>query len=547
MWQFSAVYSEKTYPDWEAVSLAGRQTLTVSYWTETLEVTDADMEYLYSVMLEDEKPLTSRDAAKMFIERRIRQEEDKWRKRLSEGKLFQPKEQYETGDRLVFSAFDFQSGVVVSSRPGASLDHGAFTAMTVELEDGTRREVASGLASDHVLNLSEDSEDLTHLFESVDASEVYARFGNKLRRLIEARFEDEEDAAYGAGLWFLKSLLPEVGIGHINLAEAILDMNGGGPLGPEDILPILDLPQEINPNLQAFALNYALYHEDRFDEVGAEGRVRWYLKRLEPEEVKTTPERLVYTDIPYNRDLLGAESVALEAEIKDELSDLAEPESVPEKVTLTLIYPHRRAGTLPLTPELSAMFPTAYEAERIRITLVDEQTGEEYDGWVVRAGRYVVGLDRFYRAHRLPIGVFVHIKRTDDPERFLIDFDEHRPRTEWIRLIVPQNNQITFENHKRSIGAGYDDLVVLGTDDLKKVDAIWDLTMKRRRSIVEIIRELLPELARLNPQSAVHAKTLYSAVNVIRRCPPGPILAALESQPEFQPVGGNYWRYSKNS
>ncbi len=534
-------------PQLEALSLFGRQTLTPRYWTESLQVTDADIEHLFSVMLEGEKPLSSRDLARLFVERRVRLEEEVWRQRLAEGELFQPKNHYDVGQKLVFSALRFEVGEVVGIRPGSSPEHGEFTVIEVEFGNKVRREFACDLGTPHVLNLEVNGQSVAQLLEPVDTEALLAEYGRSITEKIVARLKAEEDVVYVGGQWFLKSLLPTIDEGQVNLAEAVLDMNGGGPLGAEAILPVLDLPKEINPTLQQFALNHKLYQDNRFDEVGPAGLIRWYLRRLEPEEVRQTPERLLYDPIPYNRDLLSPESVALEAEIADEFSLLPEPEIPPREVTLTLIYPHRRVGTLPLTASLSAMFPTAYEAARIRITLVDGKTGTEYEGWVVREARYVVGLDRFYRFHKLPIGAFVRVASTDDPGQFLVDFDGYRPRTEWIRLLVPQDGRISYQNQKRSIGASYDDLMVLGTDDLNKVDEIWKATRDQRRSLVEIIREILPELARLTPQATVHVKTLYSAVNVVRRCPPGPILAALESQPEFVSVGGHYWRIQQDS
>lgn len=525
--------------------MSGRQTLNPQYWTESLQITDADLEYLFSLMLEHEQPLSSSELVEQFVTFRIRQEEDAWRRRLNEGALFQPKDKYEIGQNLVFSALDFATGKVTGIRPGTNPEYGAFTVIEVEFDDGVRREFASELQGDHALNFGEDQPLLDQVLAPVDAAQIIARHGRRIGRLIEERFGQEEDVAYAAGHWFLKSLMPEISVGHINLAEAVLDMSGGGPVAPEDILAVLDLPKEILPSLQAFALNHALYHDNRFDEVGPSGLVRWYLRRMEPAEVQSTPERLVYDAIPYNSDLLSEDALALESEIGDEFSPLDEPDDEPDEVTLTLIYPHRRSGTLPLNVELSSMFPTALEASRILITLVDAETNEEHEGWVVRQGRYVVGLDRFYRMHKLPVGALVTIRRTDDPGRFIIGFDSHRPRTEWIRLIVPQDGRVTFENQRRLIGAGYDDLMVLGTDDLDKVDEIWRKARQQKRGLVEIIRELLPELARLNPQNAVHAKTIYSAVNVVRRCPPGPILVALETQPDFEAVGGHYWRYTR--
>ncbi len=84
--------------------------------------------------------------------------------------------------------------------------------------------------------------------------------------------------------------------------------------------------------------------------------------------------------------------------------------------------------------------------------------------------------------------------------------------------------------------------MILGADDLKGVDALWQPTEQPTQDLVETMREMMVELSRLNPQHTVHAKTLYSAVNVVRRCPPGPIFATLVARPEFEHVGGPYWR-----
>jgi hypothetical protein len=57
------------------------------------------------------------------------------------------------------------------------------------------------------------------------------------------------------------------------------------------------------------------------------------------------------------------------------------------------------------------------------------------------------------------------------------------------------------------------------------------------------LMEVFPSLAGLSPQNTVHAKTLYSAVNMLRRVPPGPIFAELMRNPAFKAVGDHYWQY----
>jgi hypothetical protein len=59
--------------------------------------------------------------------------------------------------------------------------------------------------------------------------------------------------------------------------------------------------------------------------------------------------------------------------------------------------------------------------------------------------------------------------------------------------------------------------------------------------LTALIEQLLPELAKLSPQGNVHARTLYSAINLILRIPPGPLFAALIGQSKFRALGDGYW------
>ncbi|HVU12842.1 MAG TPA: hypothetical protein VHD90_16300, partial [Phototrophicaceae bacterium] len=201
-----------------------------------------------------------------------------------------------------------------------------------------------------------------------------------------------------------------------------------------------------------------------------------------------------------------------------------------------------RAGTLPLNTAMRHIFPTARRTQRIHVTLVDGQDGEEYPGWVVRQDRYVFGLNPMYRKHKLPVGTHIIVYRQNGNDKIVVDFHAHRPRTEWVRLVTNKNNQINFDDQKRGIGAEYDDLMILGTDDLEEVDKL--ITHYKRASMSSILRTLIAELSRNSPQGTVHAKTLYSAFNVLRRCPPGPLFAALDTSSEFEHVGNHYWRIS---
>ena len=54
--------------------------------------------------------------------------------------------------------------------------------------------------------------------------------------------------------------------------------------------------------------------------------------------------------------------------------------------------------------------------------------------------------------------------------------------------------------------------------------------------------KMLAELAKLNTPGLVHAQELYAAINIIRRCPPGPIFDILVTNPKIVHVGDLYFR-----
>lgn len=517
------------------------QTLSATYWTTEFKVTRADVEHLMSRLLEDETPRTNRELALVLIERRLQAEAERLKQQLARGAVFQPKHHYEVGQEVIFPALAYALGKVVAIRAGNNPDHGAFSVIEVEFDGQRRREFASDLQTDHVLNADQAAATALTVNQP-SADEIFTKYGETIVEELEARLVDVDDAIFMGGRWYLESLLTEVEVAHLHLAEAALDMANGGPLPAEPILDMIGLAPEVPLPIRAFSLDVALSQDERFENVGPDGSVQWYLRRLAPDEALNMPPRLEYTPVNYDHSVLSDELAMIERELGDEFSDLPEPERAPSEANVFLIYPHRRVGTLPLTRTIEAMLPPASDVARLLLTFVDGQTDEEFTVWASREGRYITGVGDFFRRHKLPIGAFISLKKTDHPTRFVIDFKAHRPRSEYIRLAVPNAGRLKFESFKRSIGAVYDEQLILGAEDIDGVDQVWELTRTRRRPLPELILDLLRELAPLMPQYTVHAKTLYSAVNIVRRCPPGPIFAILLTRSEFEAVGGAYFR-----
>jgi hypothetical protein len=514
-------------------------------WARNFVVTQDDLDFLTGLLLDRETPLPTQALTAALVAHRIELENAQISEQYRGVRVFNPAEQYEPGQRVLFPAFDEAIGVVDAVRPGNNAAYGEYQVMQVQLA-GQKREFAVDYAA-HPLVATDPALLTLPGANTFTAEDVLAEHEPELRARVDAALRDEPEIVSVAGLWFPRSLMLEPNEGHLYLAEAVLDLASGGPLETGQLLDeiggIGDAPRE----LQIFSLNSALNADPRFDEVGPAGQVLWYLRRAEPPEVLTTPEPLRYTPVDYERDLLSAEMRALEAEIRDEWSDVPATVEPGQPVSLTLIYPHRRAGTLPLNQDLQQVFPTARSTPRIALTLIDGQDGEQFPGWVVREGRYVVGLTALYRKHRLPVGALMTVRPGDTPGTVIVDFNAHRPRTEYVPIITPKDGRIGFEYHKRPIGAAYDDQMILGADDVEAVDALFEAAQQHRRPLPVIVSQLMNELSRSTPQGTIHAKTLYSAVNVLRRTPPGPVLAALADSDDFEHVGNNHWRISAHS
>lgn len=514
------------------------QTQTESYWVSEFSLTESDVENLNNYFLESERPHSIDELALVVIESRVEQEKAKIEERLAGRSVYQPKESYEVGDELVFPALSFVYGEVVGVREGSNPEVGEFSVISVDI-DGKDREFASDLDTDHVLN--EQNGSIFEALEMSSAEDLQEQFGDVVEEKIEASLKEREGFVRLGGRWFLSGLLTDVNVGHLNLAEAVLEINEGGPMSPEEILPDLELGDDAPQETQIFSLNYALMNDERFDEVAPRGQVGWFLRRMEPKGVQEPPERLLYEPLSFDGKALTTELQLLVRELDDEWSDL-EPHTRVQPTMLSLTYPHRWAGSLPLSARTRPLFPSG-RSERQRVIFRDEKSEEEIVGWVIAEHRYIFGLKEWYTEHEIPVGGFISLRPSDEPGVILLNYDRRRGQREWVRLATAEDNRIHFELERRTISCGYDDLMIVGTDYVAAIDALWRRADNNDRSVESLLRELFPELASLNPQNTAHAKTLYSAINMLRRMPPEPVFSELVTNPVFVPVGDHYWQY----
>jgi len=512
---------------------------TSTYW-ENLQIDQQDIEYLHTYLFEHETPLTASELAVSFVSERVRKERlAEQKRRQAGGKTYLPRDTYQIGDPLVFPALDWKHGRVTATRAGQNPEIGTFDVLTIELEDGSERLFASGIA-DHFLNNQPVSVEDTEF----DLDALLKEFGPTIEERLKTAFQSDEDLVRIAGRWFPRALLVDVNVGHLNLAEAVLDMSGGEPLPTAALLKDVALPEGVNPKLAEFSLNFALQEDSRFDEVGPAGQVLWCLRRLEPESVREIPLYLRYTEIEYDAGALTPQMDALESQLDDELSELpANISGNVKEVTVSLIFPHLRAGTLPLSPRVRPLFPTAYESPRVRFTLVDGKTKQRMPGWVVREYGYVYGLREWYKANDLIPGSLVHIRRGEKPGEVIIETQAYRAK-DWVRTaIIGADGGVVFAMLKQSISAAFNDRMVFAIPSPEVVDQLW--INGQKRPFEQLVVSMIRELSKLTPQGHVHAQELYSAINIIRRIPPAPLFAMLATKPEITHVGDLHFRLNE--
>lgn len=521
-----------------------RKTQTSEYWRE-LSLGETDQIFLGDLFLEQEVPLNLDELTLALFRHRCEIEETALRKELEQGEIYQPKSSYTVDTRLVFPAMDFALGQVVGTRPGHNPEYGDFTVIQVAFEqEKAPLEFASQLTAPHNLNFEGGKDAFLWSEDMLKPEELFELYGPGVKQKLRTWLETNPDMVHLGDLWFNKAMMAQVHIGHLNIAEAMIDINGK-PLTTQALLDELDLPDEVSHLVQAYSIEYAISRDERFVDVGTPGDVRWFLARLLPPEVIHPPRRLQYTPIPHDRSLLTEDLLRAERELDDETSDLIAPPGMRalKSLTIVLTYPHRRVGTLPLTAQTSSFFP-AGTVQHTQITLVDAQNGKEMPAWVNHQHRYVYGLDKWYQNNRIPVGAYIELERTNDPLKVVIGFRPRRMRREWVRVAEAEGDNLNFTVRKMPIACEYDETMLVWADDSAKVDDLWIKVEETNKPFIEIIEQVFGELAKLNPQGTVHAKTLYSAVNVARRCPPGPIFVELVRNPSFMNMGDAHWRYA---
>lgn len=513
--------------------------LDSEYW-ESFSLSNSDVDEIFSLLLEKEIPLSAEELVKFItsihIQKQISFLEEQKKK---QGNIFLPKNEFNVDDELIFPILNGDSGKVIKIRDGVNPDFEDLKVLEVEMKSGKNRFFASNIANHTLNNIVEESDQDPNL----DQEYVIQKYGELIQNTLEDALKTNDDLVKIAGNWFPRSLLVDINLGHLNLAEAVLEESDGGPLGTVDLMKQVELVADADERLVDFSFDLALQEDKRFDEVGPAGETLWYLHDKEPEKVKETPIYLSYHPEEYPTKDVSKFLELFEGNVYDELENWDSLTSSFSKISISLIFPHWRSGTLPLSSTIKNMFPTAYEAPRVKFEFVDKANGERFPGWVVRPNKYIYGLEEWYEVNGLMPGSLVSVEKSENPGEIYISFDKSRQNKEWLRTILVGSDQgIVFAMLKHSIKASFNERMAVAIPDIQAIDEIWEMGIYKNENFPKTLMKIIRELSKLSPQGQVHAQELYSAMNLIYRCPPSQILSSLLNNDKISHLGDLYFR-----
>ena len=145
-------------------------------------------------------------------------------------------------------------------------------------------------------------------------------------------------------------------------------------------------------------------------------------------------------------------------------------------------------------------------------------------------------------------GSIVQLSKGKEPGEIQLSIEKRRQNREWIRTtLIGSDGGLVFVMSKQPVTAAFDERLAIFISDADHLKQIWEKGAYQKMPLNQVVNLIMRELAKLNPQGQIHAQELYAAVNLVRRCPPGPILSILNSSDWSVFLGDLYFRLLDNT
>ena len=519
------------------------KTQTEGFWRDEYEVSEDDVDDIISLVLKLSRPQPLGTLASAIIARRFQLERDALAREAERGRIYRPMDQHEVSETLIFSGLDFSEGRVVEIRPGHNPKYEPFAVIRVSFgEDALEREFASIFPYEHALN--RPVEELTSgVGPEITEEDMDRLFSPYVASRLDAALMALEDWAPFSGLWFLRELLPDVHVGHLNLAEAVI-YERGHPVTAREMLGELDLEMTSSPEAQLFALNHALGEDLRFDNLGRGDEQVWYLRALEPQAVLQKPAVLKPAFRALGKEYIGLTMLDMVEEIGDELDDVEGMTSKEaSEIRCEMTFPHLYAGTLPATHAFMGMLSSAY-GRHFPVAMLDAQSGQRFDVWVVPEEHYVCGFGDWYASVGMCIGGQLSVTPEEEPLTFRLSVAPARSRrSQWDRAASVEDGRLILQMQRGSVPLRCDRNMLVSVTDREAIAHLMGQSEAAQLPLRDLIRLVFGELAKLSGRGLAHAKSVYSVANMYRRTGAVPVFTALTQSACYDPVGDGFWAY----
>ena len=523
------------------MGVAGKlQTQTDSFWRDEYEVSEADLDLITNQILEAGRPQKIEALTSSIVLRRYQREKEAASLHASSGDVYQPKGHFEPGQRLLFTALDFSSGRVQTIRSGYNPKYGTFNVIRVSFEAGTPEgEFVSDFPYVHPLNRP-----LEELFGKSDDTLSEADLVKAVSKFIVLKLENalaqNGDFVTFDGMWFLRELLPDMHVGFLNLSEALIDQ-GHHPLAAREILADLDLQITAPIEAQLFALNLAIGRDERFDNVSLNDDPVWFLRALEPQAAFKRPALLVPAFTAAGGEFIGSTLLEFVEQVGDELDNLPDMAPTSGDIHLELTFPHLYAGTLPAGAQFLQTVPGS-QTDHLPITLIDSRTGHRIDAWLRPADGYICGLNEWYKKVGMCVGAMITLAVAPEPLAWTINISPIRgKKSEWISSATVSEGVLTLKLQKVALDIKAERNIVIDVPGREAIAGLMGEAEAAGTPLATIVFHVFDELAKQTSSRVVHAKSIYSAVNLVRRSGAVPVFAELTRRACFDPVGGGMW------
>ena len=204
------------------------QTQNPTYWASpNFKLTDGDIEQIYNFFLEVGEPQKIEALAHVIVRHRVAEEQQELQRRLRGRTVYQPKLAFSVEEEVVFPMMQFKHGVVTAVRDATNPKLGSFQAVEITFDNKRSREFAAGLDIEHPLNVDGDGGIVG--IEAVDDDQLVELHTEAVVQYLTVVLQEHAEFIRLADDWFIKAMLADVNIGHLHLAEAILEMAAAAP------------------------------------------------------------------------------------------------------------------------------------------------------------------------------------------------------------------------------------------------------------------------------------------------------------------------------